>query len=129
MIDGSIITDLPDVWGIGQKFITLAINNWNKRYHRVNIGGITCDKMDYYNSDTHRAEVYMPRLDENENTYIGFFHVGAYQESLSGYGGIKHCLIPSPQHVILWKDDEDKLQSRLFAPRQKAEAMMKILGY
>jgi arginine decarboxylase len=129
MVDGSFITSLPDVWGIGQKFILLALNHWQRRYHRVNIGGITCDKMDYYNSDTHRAEVYLPKFEEGEELYVGFFHMGAYQESLSGYGGIKHCLIPSPQHVLISKDEEGNISTRLFAPHQNIDSMMKILGY
>ena len=28
MIDSSFITTLPDTWGIKQKFILLAINQW-----------------------------------------------------------------------------------------------------
>ncbi|HOS49695.1 MAG TPA: arginine decarboxylase, partial [Bacteroidia bacterium] len=43
MIDSSFITTLPDTWGIKQKFILLAINNWDDEYQRVNLGGITCD--------------------------------------------------------------------------------------
>ena len=41
--------------------------------------------------------------------YLGFFHTGAYQDAISGYGGIKHCLIPSPKHVIIDKDEDGNL--------------------
>ena len=34
--------------------------------------------------------------------YIGFFNTGAYQESISGYGGIHHCLLPQPKHCLLY---------------------------
>lgn len=129
MIDGSFITHLPDAWGMNQKYIMLAVNNWDNMFHKVNLGGLTCDSMDYYNSEAHTSEVFLPRIDENEVLYIGFFHTGAYQESLGGYGGIQHCLIPAPKHVIVDRDQDGKISTRLFAPEQTSESMLKILGY
>ena len=38
--------------------------------------------------------------EEKEPLYLGFFHTGAYQDAISGYGGIKHCLIPSPNKLL-----------------------------
>ena len=38
MIDSSFITTLPDTWGINQRFILLAVNNWDKPYVPVNLG-------------------------------------------------------------------------------------------
>jgi arginine decarboxylase len=129
MIDSSFITTLPDTWGIGQKFILLAINHWDKPFQRINLGGITCDGQDYYNSDTHTNQVFMPKLSDGETLYMGFFHTGAYQESIGGYGGIQHCLIPAPKHILIDKDSTGQLTYKLFAPEQSAESMMKILGY
>ncbi len=129
MIDGSFITQLPDVWGMNQKYIMMAINNWNDPYHKVKLGGLTCDSMDYYNSEAHVSEVFLPIMEENEKQYIGFFHTGAYQESLGGYGGIQHCLIPAPRHVIIDRNKDDKIVSSLFADEQQNESMLKILGY
>ncbi|MDO1447169.1 arginine decarboxylase [Rhodocytophaga aerolata] len=129
MIDGSFITHLPDSWGMNQKYIMLAVNNWDNPYHKVNLGGLTCDSMDYYNSEAHTSEVFLPVIEENEKLYIGFFHTGAYQESLGGYGGIQHCLIPAPKHVIIDRDANGKITTRLFAPEQDSESMLKILGY
>jgi arginine decarboxylase len=128
MIDSSFITTLPDTWGIGQKFILLAINNWDKPFQRINLGGLTCDSQDFYNSDTHTNQVFLPKLD-GEKLYMGFFHTGAYQESLGGYGGIQHCLIPAPKHVIIDKDENGELSYRIFAAEQTPESMMKVLGY
>lgn len=128
MIDSSFITTLPDTWGIGQKFILLAINNWDKEFQRINMGGLTCDSQDFYNSDTHTNQVFLPKL-EDEPLYMGFFHTGAYQESLGGFGGIQHCLIPAPKHVIIDKTPDGKHTYKLFFPEQSAESMMKILGY
>ena len=129
MIDSSFITTLPDTWGIGQKFIMLPVNGWNNEYQRVNLGGLTCDSHDYYNSEVHVSQIYLPKIYKNEPQYIGFFHTGAYQESLSGYGGIKHCLVPSPKHVLIWQDEDGNTVDRLFRKEQTADSMMKILGY
>ncbi|MFT4736019.1 MAG: arginine decarboxylase [Cyclobacteriaceae bacterium] len=129
MMDGSFITQLPDVWGMNEKFIMMPINHWDNQYHRVNLGGLTCDSMDYYDSEAHIGEVFLPKIDEEETLYFGFFHTGAYQESLGGYGGIQHCLIPAPKHVILNRDENGELTHELFADEQDHDHMMKILGY
>ena len=130
MIDGSFITQLPDSWGLGQKYIMLSVNNWDNPYQKVNLGGLTCDSHDFYNTEAHSADLYLPIFErDTEDQYIGFFHTGAYQESLGGYGGIQHCLIPAPQHVIVDRDSEGRLTTRLFAPEQDSEVMLRILGY
>ncbi len=129
MMDGSFITQIPDVWGTNDKFILLPVNHWKSNFHKVNLGGLTCDSLDYYDSEAHISEVFLPQYDENETLYFGFFNTGAYQESLGGYGGIQHCLIPAPKHIIVKKDKDGKLHDELFAPEQESEAMMQILGY
>ena len=62
MIDSSFITTLPDTWGIGEKFLMLPINKWKDEYQRVTLGGITCDSHDYYDSEEHINEVFLPKL-------------------------------------------------------------------
>ena len=130
MIDSSFITTLPDTWGIGEKFLMLPINKWKDEYQRVTLGGITCDSHDYYDSEEHINEVFLPKLTAGgEPLYVGFFHTGAYQDQISGYGGIKHCLIPSPQHVIIGHDKNGKLIDWVYAKEQSYQSMLKILGY
>ena len=107
----------------------LPINQWDNNFHKVNIGGLTCDSMDYYNSESHQFNIYLPKREKDNQQYIGFFHTGAYQESLGGYGGIQHCLIPAPKHVIIDRNKDGTIQHRLFAPEQESKDMMKILGY
>ena len=129
MIDSSFITTLPDTWGIGEKFLMLPVNKWDKEYHRVVLGGITCDSHDYYDSEEHINEVFLPKIENGEPLYVGFFHTGAYQDQISGYGGIKHCLIPSPKHIIIGYDKNGKLTDWVYAKQQSAQSMLKILGY
>jgi arginine decarboxylase len=71
----------------------------------------------------------LPKIYKDEPLYLGFFHTGAYQESLSGYGGIKHCLIPAPKHVLIDLDADGNIKSKLFRKEQTSLSMMKILGY
>ncbi len=97
----------------------------------MNIGGLTCDNSDYYNSEVHESQVYLPSYDsqDEEPLYLGFFHTGAYQDSIAGYGGIKHCLIPSPKHILIYKDSKGNLVDKLYQEEQSSEDMLKILGY
>ena len=118
MIDSSFITTLPDTWGINQRYIMLAINNWDKEYQRVFLGGLTCDSEDFYNSECHTNAIFLPKLEAGNTQYIGFFHTGAYQESLGGFGGIQHCLIPAPKHIIIDRDSDNEYYTRLFAKEQ-----------
>jgi arginine decarboxylase len=129
MIDSSFMTNLPDTWAINQRFIMLPINRWNDDYERVLLGGLTCDSDDYYNSEQHSNAIYLPKFDRNKTLYIGFFNTGAYQETIGGFGGLKHCLIPEPKHVLIKRDENGKLQTELFSEEQTAADFMKILGY
>jgi arginine decarboxylase len=129
MIDGSFMTTLPDTWAISKRFIMLPINNWEDEYERVFLGGMTCDSDDYYNSEQHINAIYLPRYREDRRQYIGYFNTGAYQDTLGGFGGIQHCLIPKPKHVLIDRDAEGNLTDRVFAEQQSAERMLQLLGY
>jgi arginine decarboxylase len=127
ILDGSLMTTLPDAWAMDQKFIVLPINNWDAEYERVNLGGLTCDHLDFYNTDAHINVLFMPKTRKVQ--YIGFFHTGAYQEALSGVGGIHHCLIPTPKHVLIRRNKDESLAFELFSEEQDSKAVLKILGY
>jgi len=129
MIDSSFMTNLPDTWAINQRFIMLPINRWNDDYERVLLGGLTCDSDDYYNSEQHSNAIYLPKFEKNKTLYIGFFNTGAYQETIGGYGGLKHCLIPEPKHILITRDDNEKIVTQLFSEEQTAEDYLRILGY
>ncbi|MEX0987644.1 MAG: arginine decarboxylase [Bacteroidales bacterium] len=131
IINNSLMNTIPDAWSMHEKFILLPINKWHNEYGRVNIGGISCDHSDYYNSEDLNQEVLLPKYksSDKEPLYIGFFHTGAYQDSISGYGGIKHCLIPAPKHVIIDRDDKGNIIDYVYREEQSADDMFKILGY
>lgn len=149
MIDSSFITTLPDTWGIGEKFLMLPINKWDNEYQEVHLGGLTCDSHDFYTSEEHINAVFLPKLqgpadakeskdpkeaeakakEAKEPLYIGFFHTGAYQDQLAGYGGIKHCMIPSPKHIVVEMNKDGELEDWMYAKEQSPQSMLKILGY
>ena len=129
MIDSSFITTLPDTWAINQKYIMLSVNHWDSEYERVFLGGLTCDSQDYYNAESHANAIFLPKMKENDPLFIGFFHTGAYQESIGGFGGIQHCLIPAPKHVIIDIDEDGEYFTKLFAKEQSHKSMLKVLGY
>jgi len=131
MVDNSLMNTIPDAWSILEKFILLPINKWQNEYTRVSIGGISCDHSDYYNSEDLNQQLFLPSYDraDKEPLYIGFFHTGAYQDSISGYGGIKHCLIPSPKMIIIDRDDTGKFVDRVYRNEQTVDDMLEILGY
>ena len=129
MINSSFITTLPDTWAINKRFVMLPVNRWNDTYERVLLGGLTCDSDDYYNSEQHMNAIYLPKFNKEKPLYIGFFNTGAYQETIGGFGGLQHCLIPSPKHILIDRDAEGKLSTELFSEQQRSEDLLKILGY
>ncbi len=129
MIDSSFMTNLPDTWAINQRFIMLPINRWNDDYERILLGGLTCDSDDYYNSEQHSNAIYLPKFNKNKTLYIGFFNTGAYQETIGGFGGLKHCLIPEPKHILIQRDENGKIETSVFSEEQTANDYLKILGY
>ena len=87
-------TTLPDTWGIKRRFILLPINKWTTAAS-VSFWETTCDSQDYYNAER-MPTPYLCQAMRTGALYIGFFNTGAYQESISGFGGVQHCLIPAP---------------------------------
>lgn len=129
IINGSLLTTLPDIWATKQRYILLPVNQWDKPYERIFLGGLTCDNEDYYDKEGHSNTIFLPQFNDKEKLHIAFLYTGAYQEALSGYGGIKHCLIPSPKHILVDKNKQGKIITQLFAKEQSYHSMLKILGF
>ena len=128
MINSSFITTLPDTWATSKRFVLLPINRWKDEYERVLLGGLTCDRDDYYNAEQQNA-IYLPKYDVEKPLYIGFFNTGAYQESIGGFGGLQHCLIPHPKHILIDREDGGKITTKIFSKEQKSKDLLDILGY
>lgn len=132
MLDNSLLNTIPDSWSIKEKFILLPLNHWNSQYSKINLGGITCDQADFYNYEDLNQQLILPVPDRNEGVrrlYVGFFHTGAYQDAISGYGGIHHCLVPTPKLLFLDHDDKGNLVVSEHGSEQTTSQLLTTLGY
>jgi arginine decarboxylase len=126
VINGSIMSSLPDSWALGEHFIVLPLNHLDKPFQRVQLGGITCDSDDVYPPKSSSSPLYLPV--ETQDLYIGFFSIGAYQEMLGGVGGTKHCAIPEADELIIDRDPAGQYQFQLL-PGQNFNKVLGNLGY
>jgi len=127
-INGSLMNFLPDAWALGQNFIILPLNGWGREAVKVRLGGITCDPDDTYYKHEKDNFIYLPATKDGEDLYIGIFGVGAYQEMISGVGGVHHCLLPEGNELVIYRKD-GKLQFDKITPLQAPEKVLKILDY
>ena len=76
IINNSLMNTIPDAWSLNEKFILLPINKWENPYKRINIGGISCDQNDYYNSGDLNQQILLPTYEQSDSEplYLGFFH-------------------------------------------------------
>ena len=72
---------------------------------------------------------YLPVYERDKPLFIGFFNTGAYQETIGGFGGLQHCLIPNPKHVLIDKNVNGELTTKLFKEQQTSKELLSILGY
>ncbi len=129
MINSSFITTLPDTWAISKKFVMLPVNRWRDEYERVLLGGLTCDSDDYYNSEQNINAIYLPKYKREKPLYIGFFNTGAYQDTIGGVGGLQHCLIPQPRHILIDRNENGEIETEVFREQQTGKDFLEILGY
>ncbi len=93
LINGSIFQSLPDYWGLKQKFPVMPLNKLDvKPIRAANLWDITCDSDGEITFDS-QAPLYLHDIDlDNEEYFLAFFNVGAYQETL----GMSHNLFDKP---------------------------------
>lgn len=130
ILDGSVMSNFPDAWALGDKFTVLPINGWNGAFGQARLCGLTCDHDDVYPT---RSMEDVPLLMPSENVgelVIGFFDCGAYQETLGGRGGAKHCLLPEGSELIM--DDSSgfgELSPETLINGQNEVCVLGNLGY
>jgi arginine decarboxylase len=54
------------------------------------------------------------------------FNTGAYQETIGGYGGLHHCLIPQPKHILINRDENGIIATEVFSEQQTSDDVLKI---
>jgi arginine decarboxylase len=83
----SMFQSIPDSWAIDQLFPVMPLSRHDEKpSHKATIVDITCDSDGCLDSFIDRADVKTSldlHVPNNDPYYIGFFLVGAYQESLA----------------------------------------------
>lgn len=103
LINASIFQSLPDYWGLNQHFPVMPLHHLNTTPLRAaSLWDITCDSDGEigFNPDK-PLYLHDVNLDE-EDYFLGFFNVGAYQETL----GMNHNLFTHPNEYTVKIDDE-----------------------
>ncbi len=129
IVDSSLMVALPDSWGIGQKFIVLPLNGYDRPTRQVWLGGLTCDSDDVYREAGTPGYLTLPETVPGDDLYLGFFGTGAYQEMLSGVRGVHHCLLPEAKELIIERDPQSGQLARRVVRGQSSAAILAALGY
>lgn len=102
LINASIFQSLPDYWGLNQHFPIMPLHNLNSVPLRAaSLWDITCDSDGEIGFNPEKPlYLHDVNLDEEEY-YLGFFNVGAYQETL----GMNHNLFTHPSEYTIHIND------------------------
>ncbi|UTJ07919.1 biosynthetic arginine decarboxylase [Arcobacter roscoffensis] len=108
LLNFSMFQSLPDYWGIDQEFPVMPLTHLDKKPTRsASLWDITCDSDGELPFNSQRP-LYLHDVNlEKEDYFLGFFNVGAYQDTL----GMKHNLFSQPTEVnVVFKENEVKLE-------------------
>ena len=111
LINASIFQSLPDYWGLGQHFPVMPLHHLNTTPLRAaSLWDITCDS-DGEIAFKPEKPLYLHDIDLDEEDYfLGFFNVGAYQETL----GMNHNLFTRPnEYTIKVTDDGYEIKNEV----------------
>lgn len=103
LINASIFQSLPDYWGLNQHFPVMPLHYLNTTPLRAaSLWDITCDSDGEIGFDPDKP-LYLHDIDLDEEDYfLGFFNVGAYQETL----GMNHNLFTHPSEYTIEIDED-----------------------
>jgi len=98
LINASIFQSLPDFWGIKQNFPIVPLHHLDTTPLRAAaLWDITCDSDGEIGFDSSNP-LYLHDIDlDKEDYFLGFFNVGAYQETL----GMNHNLFTHPSEYTI----------------------------
>ena len=98
LINASVFQSLPDYWGLGQHFPVMPIHHLNTTPLRAaSLWDITCDSDGEIGFDPQKP-LYLHDVNLDEEEYfLAFFNVGAYQETL----GMNHNLFTHPNEYTV----------------------------
>ena len=103
LINASIFQSLPDYWGLKQHFPVMPLHKLDSKPLRAaSIWDITCDSDGEIGFNPEKP-LFLHDVDlETEDYFLGFFNVGAYQETL----GMNHNLFTHPNEYTINIDND-----------------------
>ncbi len=103
LVNASVFQSLPDYWGLGQTFPIMPLHHLDLTPLRpASLWDITCDS-DGEIGFKEDKPLYLHDINlDVEDYFLGFFNVGAYQETL----GMAHNLFTHPSEYTIEVDEE-----------------------
>jgi len=99
----SMFQSIPDSWAIDQLFPVMPLSRHDEKpSHKATIVDITCDSDGCLDTFVDRADVKTAldlHVPNNQPYYIGFFLVGAYQESLANEHNLFGAIHEAELHI------------------------------
>ena len=126
----SIFQSMPDVWAIDQVFPIVPLQRLDQEpERRAILHDLTCDsdgRIDHY-VDSDRIENTLPlhNIEPGEEYYLGFFLVGAYQETL----GDIHNLFGDTATVNIMHDDDGNVCLQNVFNGEDVSQLLYSVGY
>lgn len=125
----SIFQSIPDSWSIGQLFPVVPLSQHHKKpTHKAKIVDITCDSDGCLEKFVDRRDVKKV-LDlhspEDEPYFLGFFLVGAYQESLAN----EHNLFGAINEVEVQVDKDGNWQMSKLTSGDPIDELLECRNY
>ena len=120
LVNGSFFQSMPDYWGLGQQFPVMPLDRLDQPAIRAaSLWDITCDSDGEIGFDP-EAPLFLHDINLDEEEYfLGFFNIGAYQETL----GMQHNLFSHPSEATVVIDDDGYRFSNI----DEAENILEIL--
>jgi len=105
LLNFSIFQSLPDYWGLGQHFPVMPLEKLDEKPTRsASLWDITCDSDGEISFDTQKPLFLHDVNLADEDYFLCFFLVGAYQETM----GMQHNLFTHPtEFTVEFNDDGD----------------------
>ncbi len=125
LLNFSLFQSLPDYWGLRQNFPVMPLNKLNEANKRsASLWDITCDSDGEISFDI-KNPLFLHDVNlEEEDYFLAFFLVGAYQETL----GMKHNLFDHPTELDI---DIDERSYKILNIRESKNILqiLEELGY
>lgn len=127
IIQGSLMSSIPDMLITQKRFNVLAANNANAPSQEVVLGDLTCDSDGRYPTKAMLNEkVLLPNTDKP--TYVVIAGVGAYQAQLAGTKGGHHCGLLEAAEVVYEVRADGNTYARV-TPRQSRLDSQTVFEY